>query len=136
MIEAWKVKRIVRGGCIWRYGLPWAQAGAGSTIGADGIADAEVVSDGEKLTREIDAIGMYWLTVCAYPIVGAWGLYSLLYYPQKSWWSWLVNTLANGVYSFGFVMMTPQLFINYKLKSVVSICGMICISKHAQKLSV
>ena len=47
--------------------------------------------DGE-LTREIDAIGMYWLTVCAYPIVGAWGLCSLLYCPQKSWWSWLVNT--------------------------------------------
>ena len=60
----------------------------------------------------------YWLGVCAYPIVGAWGVYSLLYYPQKSWWSWLINTLANGVYSFGFVMMTPQLFINYKLKSV------------------
>lgn len=32
--------------------------------------------------------------------------------------SWLINALANGVYTFGFIMMTPQLFINYKLKSV------------------
>ena len=26
--------------------------------------------------------------------------------------------MFSGVYSFGFVMMMPQLFINYKLKSV------------------
>lgn len=25
---------------------------------------------------------------------------------------------AVGVYTFGFIMMTPQLFVNYKLKSV------------------
>jgi len=32
--------------------------------------------------------------------------------------SWAISSLANGVYTFGFVMMTPQLFINYRLKSV------------------
>merc|ERR1712187_722777 len=26
--------------------------------------------------------------------------------------------MAGGVYTFGFIMMTPQLYINYKLKSV------------------
>jgi hypothetical protein len=38
----------------------------------------------------------YWLSVACLPMVSAWGVYSLLYYPQKSWWSWLINTLANG----------------------------------------
>ena len=33
-------------------------------------------------------------------------------------WSFIIGTLAGGVYAFGFIMMTPQLFINYKLKSV------------------
>ena len=28
------------------------------------------------------------------------------------------SNAANGVYIFGFVAMTPQLYINYKLKSV------------------
>ena len=54
-------------------------------------------SEGEKLTKEIDALGMRWLCMALYPLVGAWGVYSLLYYPHKSWWSWLINTLANGV---------------------------------------
>jgi len=39
-----------------------------------------------------------------------------LFAPQ--WYSWLVSSLADSVYLFGFIGMTPQLFINYKLKSV------------------
>merc|ERR1712054_142152 len=35
-----------------------------------------------------------------------------------SWYSWLLSSLTGTVYTFGFIMMTPQLFINYKLKSV------------------
>ena len=76
-----------------RAGLPWAVAGANART-EDGEA-AE--SEGEKLTKEIDALGMRWLCMALYPLVGAWGVYSLLYYPHKSWWSWLINTLANGV---------------------------------------
>jgi len=38
--------------------------------------------------------------------------------PHRSWYSWAVESLANGIYLFGFMFMTPQLFINYKLKSV------------------
>ena len=33
-------------------------------------------------------------------------------------YSWAVSSLADSVYLFGFISMTPQLFINYKLKSV------------------
>lgn len=75
-------------------------------------------TDGEILTDQIDAVGMFWLSAALYPLVAAWGLYSLLHYSQKGWWSWLIETLATGVYAFGFISMTPQLFINYKLKSV------------------
>ncbi|KAM9973896.1 hypothetical protein ACTFIW_007558 [Dictyostelium discoideum] len=35
-----------------------------------------------------------------------------------SWYSWVVSSLVRTVYTFEFIMMTPQLFINYKLKSV------------------
>ena len=30
----------------------------------------------------------------------------------------LLQTTVNGVYAFGFLFMLPQLFLNYKLKSV------------------
>ena len=56
---------------------------------------------------------MRWLARALYPLVGAWALYSLLTKPHKSWWSWAVHSLANGVYTFGFIAMTPQLFVNY-----------------------
>ncbi|KAG9297904.1 hypothetical protein G9A89_002612 [Geosiphon pyriformis] len=42
----------------------------------------------------------------------------LIYKSHKSWYSFVVATLVGFVYAFGFIMMTPQLFINYKLKSV------------------
>lgn len=41
-------------------------------------------------------------------------VYSLIYDPQRSWRSWVLRTLANGVYMFGFIAMTPQLYINYR----------------------
>ena len=33
-------------------------------------------------------------------------------------YSWVINSLVNGVYLFGFLFMMPQLFVNYKMKSV------------------
>lgn len=41
-----------------------------------------------------------------------------MYSKYKSWYSWVLSSLVGFIYVFGFVMMTPQLFINYKLKSV------------------
>uniref|UniRef100_A0A183EJ73 Lipid scramblase CLPTM1L n=1 Tax=Gongylonema pulchrum TaxID=637853 RepID=A0A183EJ73_9BILA len=44
--------------------------------------------------------------------------FSLAYVPQKSWYSWAIHCMANGVYAFGFLFMLPQLFVNYRMKSV------------------
>jgi len=53
-----------------------------------------------------------------YPLVAAYALYALLARPHRSWWSWFIHSLAHWVYAFQFLGMTPQLFVNYKLKSV------------------
>ena len=37
---------------------------------------------------------------------------------HRGWYSYLVATLSSVAYGMGFVMMTPQLFLNYKLKTV------------------
>ena len=44
--------------------------------------------------------------------------YSVIFLQHKGWLSFALSSLASGVYIFGFVTMTPQLYINYKLKSV------------------
>jgi len=50
--------------------------------------------------------------------MSGYAMYSLTQLKHKSWYSWILNSLVGFIYMFGFVMMTPQLFINYKLKSV------------------
>ncbi len=45
-------------------------------------------------------------------------IYSVIYNEHKGWYSYIINTLVGFVYVFGFITMTPQLYINYKLQSV------------------
>lgn len=45
-------------------------------------------------------------------------IYQLVYKEIKSYYSFTLNTLVLFIYMFGFVNMFPQLYINYKLKSV------------------
>ena len=52
------------------------------------------------------------------PLVTGYAFYSLNVHKHKGWYSWVISSLVGFIYAFGFVMMTPQLFINYKLKSV------------------
>ena len=68
-------------------------------------------------TKLYDDEAMRYLNHAIYPLVVGYSLYSLAYDSHKSYYSWLLGSTVNFVYSFGFVLMTPQLFINYKLKS-------------------
>ncbi|KAJ4950483.1 hypothetical protein NE237_027315 [Protea cynaroides] len=69
-------------------------------------------------TKEYDDIAMKYLSYVLFLLVGCSSVYSLLYERHKSWYSWILSSLTSCVYMFGFIMMCPQLFINYKLKSV------------------
>lgn len=72
-------------------------------------------------TKEYDEIATSHLVFVTMPLVAGYGFYSLLYLQHKGWYSWILNTLVGFIYMFGFIMMTPQLFINYKLQSVAHI---------------
>lgn len=52
------------------------------------------------------------------PILLAYSVYSAVFDSHKSWYSFLIGTQVRFIYFFGFAMMTPQIFINYKMKSV------------------
>jgi hypothetical protein len=69
-------------------------------------------------TDKYDAEAMRYLSYVLYPLVGGYAVYSLIYNTHKSWYSWILNSLVTSVYLFGFALMTPQLYLNYKLKSV------------------
>jgi hypothetical protein len=72
----------------------------------------------EKESSRLDTIATAHMSLCVYPCVLGLAIYSLLNYRYKSWWTWFISSLADSVYFFGFISMTPQLYINYKLQSV------------------
>eukprot|EP01135_Chromosphaera_perkinsii_P004161 Nk52_evm68s270 gene=Nk52_evmTU68s270 len=87
----------------------------------DSASDSATVEGEMKddaLTEEYDQLAMGYLSYALQTFVLVYSLYSLLFREHRSWYSWIINSLANSVYTFGFAIMTPQLFINYKLKSV------------------
>ena len=45
---------------------------------------------------------------------------------HRSWYSFIVTTLAQAIYMFGFAQLIPQLIINYKLKSVAHMPCVYC----------
>ena len=72
----------------------------------------------ENDTREHDANAIKYLSYALYPLMCCYAVYSLMYNEHKGWYSFVINTLVGFVYVFGFIVMTPQLYINYKLQSV------------------
>ncbi|XP_075224777.1 putative lipid scramblase CLPTM1 [Lycorma delicatula] len=72
----------------------------------------------ESSTKQYDQLAFKYLSWALYPLLIGYAVYSLLYQEHKGWYSWVLNMLYGFLLTFGFIMMTPQLFINYKLKSV------------------
>eukprot|EP01069_Polyplicarium_translucidae_P008026 Polyplicarium_translucidae@DN3177_c0_g1_i1.p1 len=72
----------------------------------------------ESDTKKHDETAIRFMSLVLLPCFFGYAIYSLRYNRFRSWYSYIISTLAGGVYTFGFVLMTPQLYINYKLKSV------------------
>lgn len=111
LIEVWKLCKAVK---FEKFGegrlfgiIPWFK-----------MSDRESYS---RRTKEYDDEAMRYLSYVMYPLVFGYAIYSLKYQKHKSWYSWVINSLVGAVYAFGFLGMFPQVFINYKLKSVAHI---------------
>ncbi|ODN05589.1 Cleft lip and palate transmembrane protein 1 [Orchesella cincta] len=72
----------------------------------------------ESSTKQYDMLAFRYLSWALFPLLFCYSIYSLLYVEHKGWYSWVLGMLYGFLLTFGFIMMTPQLFINYKLKSV------------------
>lgn len=111
LIEVWKVFKALK------YELVWTP---GSLLPSLGNHSKET-TETEDETAKYDAIAFKYLMWVAYPLLAGYAIYSLLYDEHKSWYSYVLKTLVEFVYMFGFITMIPQLYINYRLKSVSGI---------------
>merc|ERR1712183_354313 len=69
-------------------------------------------------TKEFDKMAFRYLGMLFFPLAVGYCIYSVIYNEHKSWYSFILTSCYGFLLTFGFIMMTPQLFINYKLKSV------------------
>jgi Cleft lip and palate transmembrane protein 1 (CLPTM1) len=86
-------------------------------------------TDLTALTMESDRIATRTLGVLVLPLVVGYTLYSLAYEEHAGWYSWLISSASSAVYALGFVLMTPQLFLNWKLKSVAHLPWRVLVYK-------
>ncbi len=103
LIECWKITKACK--IESKATFPWIS-----------IKDKDSYKEDD--TDKYDRIAMKYLSYAMYPLLACYTVYSLLYDEHKGWYSFIINTLVGAVYVFGFITMTPQLYINYKLKSV------------------
>ncbi|KAL5339704.1 cleft lip and palate transmembrane protein 1-domain-containing protein [Aspergillus crustosus] len=118
-LEAWKVTKMVNvrlrpppAGSFFSF-LPYVIV----------FEDKHKLTETEKKTQEYDEIAFRYLYIIAVPLLGAYAVYSLMYNTHKSWYSYVIETLVGSVYAYGFLMMVPSLYINYRLKSVAHMPG-------------
>ncbi|KAI9813796.1 MAG: hypothetical protein M1827_003586 [Pycnora praestabilis] len=111
LIEAWKITKTVD--------VRIRPAPQGSWLPyLIQFEDKHKLSETEKKTQEYDEIAFKYLYMVAVPLLLAYAVYSVLYDTHKGWYSFVITTLVGSVYAYGFLMMVPSLYINYRLKSV------------------
>ncbi|KOS21330.1 Cleft lip and palate transmembrane protein 1 -like protein [Escovopsis weberi] len=111
VIEFWKITTVVN--------VRLRPSSPGSLIPYRvAFEDKHKLTETEEKTKEYDEIAFKYMYVVAAPLLVAYGAYSLVYDSHKSWYSFVITTLVGSVYAYGFLMMVPSLYINYRLKSV------------------
>ena len=80
--------------------------------------DVAKADSGASQTDEIDRLAFRYLSPPLVACVVGYAGWCLVYAYFRGWYAWLLECLVALVYGGGFIVMTPQLFINYKLKSV------------------
>lgn len=105
-IEVWKLRKAVAVSIKWDGWVPsldWADKDDGYVRSKTKQYDDEAISN---------------LGALLFPLMVGYAMYSLFYAKHKSWYSWVLSSMVGFVYAFGFVLLVPQVYLNYKLRSV------------------
>ncbi|ESS67246.1 hypothetical protein TCDM_04014 [Trypanosoma cruzi Dm28c] len=75
----------------------------------------------DECTRKHDDLAVRYLMCAMSPVLLLYTVYLALYDTHRGWYSFIINTQVRFIYFFGFAMLTPQIFINYKMKTVAQL---------------
>ena len=69
-------------------------------------------------TDEADQIGTKYLIIILIPLILIFSIYQILFVKFRSIKSYIIKCATGSIFAFGFLSMMPQLYVNYKLKTV------------------
>jgi hypothetical protein len=69
-------------------------------------------------TNDADSQGLRLLLCILVPLLIVYAGYQLVYEKHKGVWSYIIDCAAKAVYAFEFLSLLPQLYVNYRLKTV------------------
>lgn len=116
LIEFWKITTVVN--------VKFGPSPPGSILPYKiTFEDKGTLSETEEKTKEYDEIAFRYMYMAGVPLLLAYAVYSLIYDSHKSWYSYVITTLVGSVYAYGFLLMVPSLYINYRLKSIAHMPG-------------
>lgn len=95
IIEGWKVLRMLA-------------LGSRSTMTTNALVE----------TDEADRQASRWVRARMEPVALTLAVYTLVWVPQRSWWSWLLGSLTNLVTLFWFVTMIPQFAVTHRVRTI------------------
>jgi len=108
LIELWKVTK-----CLRFIPCPPGESGFLGT----GYTFEEKRKEEDSETSKYDKMAFKYLGMVCFPLMVCYMIYSIIYNEHKGWYSFCLQSAYGFLLTFGFIAMTPQLFINYKLKS-------------------
>lgn len=108
LVDCWKLTRVLKFTCARRQGGFIPMLGFESKVP-------------KTSSEDYDKIALSYLSFALVPIIIGYAYYSAAKECHKSWMSFVLHSAATQVYALGFALMTPQLFINYRMKSVANL---------------
>jgi len=107
LVDCWKLTRVIKVSFhIKAYIIPCPSF------------ESKVPTTGAE---DYDKIALKYLSFILVPCVFGYAGYSAYYECHKGVVSYVLHVSASCVYALGFALMTPQLFINYRMKSVANL---------------
>ncbi|KAJ1649564.1 Cleft lip and palate associated transmembrane protein 1 [Dispira simplex] len=113
-VELWKVIKVRR----FLRNSPAKNASHGDTKTKKPVDTEPSVTEKDRADQEFDNRLFKYLVYLCIPVMLGYATYSLFYWEHKGFYSWGLDTLMASIYLLGFVNMTPQLFLNHRLRSV------------------
>jgi hypothetical protein len=120
LIQCWKVEKATGVRLDRSRPFPYIRCERLEAV-ALSAANAKEGDKGAMLdaaTLRMDRLAMLYLSISLGPLVIGYAVKTLIYDAHLGWYSWGLGALTNAVYTGGFILMTPQLALNYHLKSV------------------